>query len=258
MNILKKGDCAHNLKNNSKTCFSKNALIKISTELNLPINGNKDKLWNNIREKFSNKCNKESCWVDHLNINDDEIKKYTFKPKKPLEWKYNKYTWLNTYDILFVMKQFEKYYPDFRFFGPVPLDCPISFNCELTNLNLNNINKKNNINKIGIVYNHDKHNEPGSHWTGLFINIPHKTIDYYDSYGIKPPKLIYEFMKKISNKEYKLIYNDKRHQYGGSECGVYSMYFIIQRLENISMKQISDKNISDECMNKLRDILYRN
>ena len=64
-------------------------------------------------------------------------------------------------------------------------------------------------------------------------------------------------MKKTGNNEYKLIYNDKRHQYGGSECGVYSMYFLLQRLENISMKQISKKNISDEKMNKLRNILYR-
>ena len=64
-------------------------------------------------------------------------------------------------------------------------------------------------------------------------------------------------MKKIGNKQYKLIYNDKRHQYGGSECGMYSMYFILQRLENISMKRISQKKISDSNMNKLRDILYR-
>ena len=61
-------------------------------------------------------------------------------------------------------------------------------------------------------------------------------------------------MKELGNQQYKLIYNDKRHQYGGSEWNV-SMYFILQRLENISMK-ISQK-ISDEHMNKLRDILYR-
>lgn len=258
MEILKKGKCAPHLQNkNSKTCFSKESLVKISDELNLPTNGNKNKLWNNIREHFSNKCNEESCWINHLKTNDTEIKYNTFRPQKPEEWKKNKYTWLNTYDILFVMKQFEKYYTDFHFFGPVPLDCPISFNCELTKLNLDDIHKKQKINKLGIIYNHDKHYESGSHWTGIYINIPDKTIDYYDSYGTKPPKLIYEFMKKIGNNEYKLIYNDKRHQYGGSECGMYSMYFILQRLENITMKQISEKKISDNNMNKLRDILYR-
>ena len=73
------------------------------------------------------------------------------------------------------------------------------------------------------------------------MNIDDKTIDYYDSYGTKPPKLIYEFMKKLGNQQYKLIYNDKRHQYGGSECGMYSMYFILQRLENISMKKFQKK-----------------
>ena len=40
MNILKKGKCAPHLQNkNSKTCFSKDALIKISNELNLPTRG---------------------------------------------------------------------------------------------------------------------------------------------------------------------------------------------------------------------------
>jgi len=258
MEILKKGKCAPHLQNkNSKTCFSKESLIKISTELKLPTKGSKQKLWNNIREHFSQQCNDETCWVDHLKTNDPEIRNLTFRPKKPAEWRKNKYTWLNTYDILFVMKQFEKYYNDFQFFGPVPLDCPISFNCELSKLNLEEIQKKQKINKLGIVYNHDKHYEPGSHWTAIYVDINNKNINYYDSYGTKPPKLIYEFMKKIGKGEYKLIYNDKRHQYGGSECGMYSMYFILQRLENISMKQISQKKISDEHMNKLRNILYR-
>ena len=256
METLKNSKCAHNLKakDTTKTCFSKNALIKISSELKLPIKGTKQKLWNNIRDHFSQKCNDETCWMNY--INDKELEEETFKPKKPESWKNNKYTWLNTYDILFVMQQFEKHYKDFVFIGPVPADCPISFNCELTNLNLKELHKK-KINNVGVIYNHDKHYEPGSHWTAIYINIPNKTIDYYDSYGTKPPKLIYEFMKKTGNNEYKLIYNDKRHQYGGSECGVYSMYFILQRLENISMKQISKKNISDEKMNKLRNILYR-
>lgn len=256
MEILKKNKCAHNLRNQNttKTCFSLEALKKISKELGLPTKGTKDNLWKNIQNKLNNKCTEESCWVDY--IKDKDIKEYTFKPKKPDSWKKNKYTWLNTYDILFVMRQFEKYYKDFRFIGPVPLDCPVSFQCELSKINLEDLKKK-NINKLGVIYNHDKHYEPGSHWTGIYINILEKTVDYYDSYGTKPPKLIYEFMKKIGNNEYKLIYNDKRHQYGGSECGMYSMYFILQRLENISMKEISKKKISDESMNKLRDIMYR-
>ena len=59
-----------------------------------------------------------------------------------------------------------------------------------------------------------------------------------------------------NNKDVKLIFNDKRHQYGGSECGIYSMYFLLQRLEGQTMYDISKKKIKDSYMNKLRNILY--
>ena len=58
-------------------------------------------------------------------------------------------------------------------------------------------------------------------------------IDYFDSYGDKPTWLIQKFMEKMGkkflkhNREPHLIYNDKRKQYGNSECGMYSMYFLI-------------------------------
>ena len=53
-----------------------------------------------------------------------------------------------------------------------------------------------------------------------------------------------------------IIYNDKRHQYAGSECGMYSMHFILERLHGTSMYQMSQETISDEKMNALRKILY--
>ena len=71
MEILRKGKCAPHLHNkNSKTCFSKQSLVKISQELNLPISGPKYKLWNNIKEHFSNKCTEETCWLKHLKTDD--------------------------------------------------------------------------------------------------------------------------------------------------------------------------------------------
>ena len=69
----------------------------------------------------------------------------------------------------------------------------------------------------------------------IYIDILKNSIKYYDSYGERPPKIIYKFMTKLADKlenrnknDSILIYNDKRHQYGGSECGIYSIYFILQ------------------------------
>ena len=68
-------------------------------------------------------------------------------------------------------------------------------------------------------------------------------------------KLADKFQKR--NKKPTLIFNDKRHQFGGSECGMYSMYFILKRLSGDNMYNIAKKKITDNDMNKLRDIFYR-
>jgi len=53
-----------------------------------------------------------------------------------------------------------------------------------------------------------------------------------------------------------IIYNNKRHQYGNSECGVYSMNFILERLHGATMYDISNVAIPDSEMNHLRSLLY--
>lgn len=260
------------ISSNKYTCFTKDALVKISKSYNETYgkninieNASKRELWDNLRKELSNSCNNEWCWIDKdfvKKLKDDEISKFTFRPKMPSSWKRNKYTWLTTTDINEVMVQYEKKYTDFIFFGPVPADCPSSFVCELSNLDLKNM-YANNISKIGIIFNLDKHNEPGSHWVGSFINIKTNKVYYYDSYGGIPPKLIKDFLINVADKIYELKghviveYNSNRHQYGGSECGVYSMNFIVECLKNKTLQDIAKKPITDKSMNELRQYLYR-
>ena len=97
----------------------------------------------------------------------------------------------------------------------------------------------------------------------MYICFNTNEINYYDSYGSKPIPLINQFINNLKNKYRKngykatVIYNDKRHQYGGSECGMYSMNFILERLNNITMYQIYKRNISDKKMNDLRKLIYK-
>jgi len=226
----------------------------------LKINKTREQKWNSIREYFSTKCGHESCWIEqeplkNLNLKDN------FRPKIPAEWIGDPKAWLSTPDIYKVMVQYEKVFPEFIFIGPVPSDCPNGFYCELSKLKLDKLIKNNN--KIGIIFNLDKHNQPGSHWVATLINIPEKTIEYYDSNGEAPPKNINDFIKSLINKfkekNVNMIYkiNKKRHQYGGSECGIYSMNFLLERLYNVSFEDIEKKKISDRQMNNIRKILYR-
>ena len=160
------------------------------------------------------------------------------------------------------MKQYEKKHDDFRFLGVVPSDCPTKIHCELSNIDIKSL-KKNKIDKIGMVYNLDVSSGPGTHWVAVFVDNKNNEINYYDSYGSKPPFLINKFLENLKNKYKKinensvLIYNDKRHQYGGSECGMYSINFILERLNNVNMYEIYKRNISDKKMNDLRKLIYK-
>ena len=46
-------------------------------------------------------------------------------------------------------------------------------------------------------------------------------------------QLVMKYRK--NNEDPTVVYSDKRHQYGGSECGMYSMYFILKRLTGTSV-----------------------
>lgn len=257
-----------------KTCYSKDSLIKIANEWNknnkhekqIKINNqSKKQLWESIQKKFNSDCgNDDYCWKKQnfiKKLRDTEIELYTFKPNYPRSWLKNKYTWLNTYDIYYVMKQYEKANEDFIFLGPIPSDCPTKIQCELTNIDLIKL-KKNGINKIGIIYNLDMSHQPGSHWIGMYIDNKNNEINIYDSQIGIGNNLIRQFIEKLVKKyrehniEPTVIYNDKRHQFGGSECGVYSMNFILERLHGTTMYEISKMKIPDEKMNYLRKLLF--
>ena len=255
-----------------KTCYSLQSLKKIANELkrknHLKVDlekKNKKQLWDLIQKQFSNTCSKkEDCWKNQevvKKLNDIEINKFTFKPEYPKEWKKDKYTWLNTYDILRIMKQYEKKIDDFKFLGVVPSDCPTKIHCELSNIDLGGL-KKNKVNKIGMVYNLDVSSGPGTHWVAVYIDNKNNEINYFDSYGSEPIKLINDFILSLVKKYRKLgiepivIYNDKRHQYGGSECGMYSINFLLERLHGVDMYDIYKRKISDKKMNDLRKLIY--
>ena len=50
--------------------------------------------------------------------------------------------------------------------------------------------------------------------------------------------------------------NDKRHQYKGSECGVYSINFIERMLNGDKFEDISNSKIPDDVINKKRNIYF--
>lgn len=245
--------------NDTFTCYTKDSLITIAKDLKIPYKGvSKSELWNKIDKKMSNKCKDEICWVK----DKKKILNKTFRPEIPKEWLTDLTIWLDTDNINAVMKQYENQYDDFYYLGTVPLDCNINspLKCELTKFNPLKMYNKGKT-KYGVVFNQDKSWQEGSHWYCVYIDL-NKDITFYDSYGSKPPTEIEKFMNKIKSipkfNNLNIDYNKKRHQYDDYNCGMYSMYYIIKRLEGKSLKQVSNMNINTSKMQKLKTIWYRN
>jgi hypothetical protein len=265
---MKRLRCSPNKENTSVyTCFSKSALVKIAKSYNschnerIRLTQTKRLLYDSIVNRLGED---ETKWLDISfvsKLNNKDINT-SLRSKKPLSWSKNKYEWLSTPELTDAMVQYEKKYKDFKYLGTVPSDCPSSIYCELSSINIKDMYKK-KYRKLAVVYNLDTHNKPGSHWVALFINITKNTISYYDSYGIKYPIHIGKYIKTLTtqfknmNRKVIVEYNKKRHQFGGTECGMYSINFIVKSLDNISLKTISKQNITDKEMNNLRDVIYR-
>ncbi len=271
--------CSPSNKNNSTTCFDLDSLIKIAkgwnmkhpeNKINISKHKTRHQLWNEIDKRLNQKCDTEWCWIEQefvKKIGSKELKSI-FRPKMPRSWKKNKYEWLNTTDIETVMKQYEKKYPDFKFIGPVPIDFDYEYSVgqcivnELCNLKIKNL-LKNKITRVGIIYNLDPHDKPGSHWVAMYMDLNKKKVYYFDSYGTQPPDEVKKLVDRIQEQgreigmEIDYDYNTTRHQYENSECGVYSMYFITQLLEGKkTFNGIENSTLKDEFINSKRKYYY--
>ena len=61
----------------------------------------------------------------------------------------------------------------------------------------------------------------------------------------------------IKCKQYDIQYNKKQHQFKNSECGVYSMNFIIRLLNGESFRSIEADIMKDDKMLQCRGVYFR-
>ena len=262
-----------------ETCFTIQSLRKIADKWNetnptmhIEYNDNTTgkSLWHSINNVMRAKCNNEVCWIKQDFIKDSPLARElikNFKPLMPKKWEDKPTEWLNTLDIRDVMNQYETKYPAFEFIGPVPMDfdtkvgfgqCVIN---ELCNIKLQSLLDKGK-NKIGVVFNLDKHTQPGSHWVAMYCNLNTAEkigeISYWDSYGMKPNPEVVVLMKRLQTQGHELQYtiqvkvNNIRHQYKNSECGVYCIYFLTSMLDGKTFEEVINNIISDDKMNAKR------
>jgi len=261
------------------TCYTDNDLQKLRNMWNARhpdkkiITNDSKEIWSLLKNYYANICNKESCWVRQMTKGTkmEEELLQSFSPVSPENWKKNPNEWLSSLDIIEVMNQYEKTYKCFDFLGPSPIDYDthkLYGECvweELCHFSLSEQIKKGK-NKIGVIFNTDTHDRGGEHWISLFINIKKGTIFFFDSAGNKAPNQVMKFVKMVTEQgrnlpekiELKFDQNyPVEHQYKNTECGVYSIFFIIHMLEDkITSHYLKTHKLKDEYMQQFRKIYF--
>ena len=279
MITFKKVNCSPKLNKKKFTCFSDKNLYKMRDLWNKrhpehTINTNDSyEIWTKLKQYYNKMCDKESCWVKQI-AKDTPMEKELlddFSPASPEEWKKNPNEWLSSVDIINVMRQYEKTYECFEFLGPSPIDFDtkkLRGDCvweELCHFSIAEQIKKKKT-KIGIVFNTDPHYKSGEHWISLFINIKKGKIFFFDSAGDTAPIQIKKFVERIKMQGTKMhppihfVFDENHpieHQYKNTECGVYSLFFIVHMLEDkITGNYLKDHILKDEYMQKFRDVYF--
>lgn len=185
---------------------------------------------------------REDCWLEQVDPADKrQIQSAIFSPYQPTEWRKNPHEWLSNYDIANVLRQYEEAYPEFCFLGPSPIDfdkrvhhnqCVEASLCQLDVNKLMERGKR----QIGIVFNLSEHDEDGSHWVSLFVDLRQRFIFYFDSAVTRgetcPPEiqaLVDRIRAQAAACGMTLAFHENRlqHQRGNNECGMYSLFFLI-------------------------------
>lgn len=214
-------------------------------------------LLNEFKNKFEGD---QKDWIKskYLELMNDESKDHlenkVFRPDGPQ----GRFDWLSTIDINQALYQYEEKYPDFKFLGAVPLDFAELNYLPFKTLKFEDLEKE-GIKRIGVIFNTDKSYQKGQHWISLFCDFEKSQIYFSDSMGIGPPKEVFVFMKSLesyikskkkSNVDFR--YNTTQHQKGNTECGVYSMNFILRLLKGKSFDHITNKRLTDNKVNQCR------
>ena len=222
--------------------------------------------------KNSSKCDTEICVLKKLTNNEiDKFKEFLnyYAPKSPEEWKNNPNAWLSNFDILKVMKHYEIKYKNFKFFGPAPIDFDQVLNdneCvdnDICKIELKKL-KEEGKTLLGFIFNTDPHNKSGAHWISMFVSMKKGEIFFFDSAGDKAPKEIIKLSDRLIKQgkeigiDFKFDQNyPTQHQYSNTECGVYSLYFIIHMLENkLTSEYLKTHILKDKYIEKYRKIYF--
>lgn len=100
--------------------------------------------------------------------------------------------------------------------------------------------------RFAAIVNLSKRNEPGSHWVAVLRAKRYLPIEHFDPVG--------------DDTKFRLGLNAyvhrKKHQNDDSNCGVYSIYYILSRFNDVPLKNFEKEDITEEQMEDFFDKLF--
>ena len=238
-------------------------------------------------------CDSESCVVSHPTFQKFAIKnkiasnselEENLDTRFKIEGPRNSTAWLSNYDI---DKTLEDWAFKFEDFFPCPF-AMIDFDRmgdPLHRYNMHDIyngkHKKNTImgtvklpcRTFGCAINTDVTAGKGKHWMCVFVDMRGSdvwTIEFFNSTGAPPQKSIVNWMKKTkenlenylnqTGKKIKveiIITSHLEHQESNTECGLYTLFYIRARIENVPYDRFLKVEIPDENMIEFRKHCFR-
>jgi hypothetical protein len=264
-----KANCHPRKSKKSKTCFEDRHLYYLRDEWNRKnptrkIKGNRPDLIHKQLKKYQDLCKNELCWLKM--VEDASMKRkildQDFAAFHPKNWRMNENEWLSNFDITRVLKQYKEAHSDFDFIEPSPIDFDTKINNKCVTEKMCRFQVqdyvKRKITKIAIPLNLDKHTGNGFHWVTLYIDLKRKFIYYFDSADNKIPTEVSTFVKRIKEQTPLRDLNNQsvQHQQGGTECGMYVLFFIISMLQGRSPTYFNKKIIPDNEVSKFRHIYF--
>lgn len=225
----------------------------------------KKMLWKALRDRFAPYCaENEACWLDNVDLGRqlksisptayNILNHFTLKPKGTKQ----KNGWLSTTEIDYVMHQYAEVLgktKDFVYIGCFPSDyyelSPQKFPAK----------ELDSFARAAIVFNLDESHQKGSHWVAMYFDVDEITgtriVEYFDPTGDPPNENLVRFLSHPYFRDAIVVVSKKRHQRGKSECGVYSLFYILERICGTSMNEINENRIGDREMNEFRKVLFR-
>ena len=265
-------ECAFNLKRIGTICSDEEG-IKIMEKVLENLGGNvRDKSNEEIVKDLDKelKCDGiESCIYVSPEFTtvagrktSNRIKKKIFKPAGP----WNSTEWLSNFNIDEVLSQWRDIYPGFVHI-PYQMRDFEKQKKSLADVDLANEYRK-GMKLFAVVFNTDFLSGNGEHWFCVFGDFSSDpiTLEYFNSSGSLPLSEIHNWLHKTKadlekklNKKVKIVIVSRNEiQKSNSECGVFVLWYIYSRLNDVPYSYFSKVgSVTDQQMYEFRKHLYR-